>query len=207
MSDHPCVKMKPEKRSALFAAATREFTEHGFEQASLNRIISEVGMSKSSFYHYFASKRELFEQIMVHAFAPLSAIAARFNPQTLSANSFWPELMNKLETASEIAQDAPEIISAGHMFYRNLDDADGLCTKMMELPLALITGLLEHGQKLGVIRKDLPLPLLISSVMALGMAIDRWGLENFEKLDSAELSRLNEKLLDMFMRILAPEPD
>ncbi|VAW23600.1 Transcriptional regulator, AcrR family [hydrothermal vent metagenome] len=204
MSDHPSMKMKPEKRSALFAAAAHEFTEHGFERASLNRIISTLKMSKSSFYHYFASKSDLFQQIMVQAFAPLNAVAARFEPQELNANNFWPELLHMAEIASAMAQEAPEIISAGRMFYRNLDDEDGLCAKMMEFPLALTTRLLEHGQKLGVIRHDLPLPLLISSVMALGMALDRWGLENFTTLDGAEISRLNEQGVDLFKRVLTP---
>ncbi len=205
MSDHPSLKMKPEKRSALFAAATHEFTEHGFEQASLNRIIGKVGMSKSSFYHYFANKSELFEQIMRQTFAPLNAIAAEFNPEALTAQNFWPDLLSSMETASEMARKAPEIISVGRMFYRNLDGGDGLCAEMMGLANELITRLIKHGQALGVIRKDLPLSLLIQSTLGLGIAIDRWGVEVFESLDSAELSRLNEKLLDMFVRILAPE--
>ncbi len=205
MSDHPCVKMKAEKRAALFAAATREFTEHGFEQASLNRIIGEVGMSKGSFYHYFANKSELFEQIMRQTFAPLSAIAAEFNPEALSEHSFWPDLLTIMEIASDMAQNAPEIISVGRMFYRNLDGGDGLCAEMMEMAYELITRLIKHGQALGMIRQDLPLSLLIQSTLGLGVAIDRWGVEVFETLDGAEVLRLNEKMLDMFIRILAPE--
>jgi len=204
MSDHPSLKMKPEKRAALFAAATREFTEHGFEQASLNRIIGEVEMSKSSFYHYFGNKSELFQQIMQQTLAPLSAIVMRFEPETLDARNYWPDFMSAVGTVSDMLQNAPEIISVGRMFYRNLDDDDGMCAKMMELPLAFTTRLLERGQTLGVIRRDLPSSLLISSVMALGMAIDRWELKNFETLDAAEFSRLNEKVMEMFMRILAP---
>ena len=161
-------------------------------------------MSKSSFYHYFASKSDLFEQIMEQAFAPFSAIMAQFEPEALSAQSFWPDLLQMTGIASDMVQNAPEIISVWRMFYRNLDDADRLCAKMMELPLSLTTRLLQHGQTLGLIRQDLPLSLLISSVMALGMALDRWVMENFATLDGAEISRLNEKGLDLFKRILAP---
>ena len=199
------MKMKAEKRAALFGVATQEFTEFGFEQASLNRIIGEVGMSKSSFYHYFADKSELFQQILLQTFAPIAAMAAEFKLEALNAENFWSGILQALGSAKAMQQYSPEVIDAGRMYFQNIAVADDLCAEMIEEPTNFIARLLEHGQSLGVIREDLPSSLLIGSVMALGMEIDRWGLENIEPSDTEEIIRFNQLALDMFVRVLSPE--
>ena len=55
----------PERHRLLFETAAREFAAHGFENASLNAIIRACGLSKSSFYHFFASKEALFDRVVV----------------------------------------------------------------------------------------------------------------------------------------------
>ncbi|MGH7620186.1 MAG: TetR family transcriptional regulator, partial [Gemmatimonadaceae bacterium] len=45
--------LDPDKQQRLFEAAADEFADHGFESASLNRIIERAGMSKGSLYYYF----------------------------------------------------------------------------------------------------------------------------------------------------------
>lgn len=52
--------MPPEKQERIRNAAFREFAEHGFEQASTNRIVKEAGIGKGMLFYYFASKKELF---------------------------------------------------------------------------------------------------------------------------------------------------
>ena len=205
MQPHPSLKMKPERREKLFAAATREFTAHGFEQASLNNIIAEVGMSKSSFYHYFANKTELFEQILQQALAPLAQIAKAFQPEILTRDTFWPLILSTSQGSSDLFVNQPEIFDVGRMFHRNLHEPNGICKAMMEAPLALVTRILEHGKVIGTIRDDLPTSLLIEAVMGLGMAIDRWAVEHIQSYSKAEFEAFNEKMVGMFIKVLAPE--
>ncbi|MDO5723943.1 MAG: TetR/AcrR family transcriptional regulator [Flaviflexus sp.] len=47
----------------LYRAAAREFA-HGFDGASLNAMLAEAGMSKSSFYHQVADKAHLFDLVV-----------------------------------------------------------------------------------------------------------------------------------------------
>jgi len=202
---HPSLKMKPERREKLFAAATHAFTEHGFEQASLNHIIAEVGMSKSSFYHYFANKTELFEQIFQQALAPLAEIAEAFQPEVLTRKTFWPLILAASQGSSELFVSQPEIFNVGRMFHRNLSEPNGICKAMMAAPLALVTRILEHGKVIGTIRDDLPTSLLIEAVMGMGMAIDRWAIEHIESYSKAEFEAFNEKMIGMFIKVLAPE--
>jgi len=59
------MKKKTEaKRQAIVDAAAQTFLEFGFERASMSKICSRVGGSKATIYNYFASKEELFSEVM-----------------------------------------------------------------------------------------------------------------------------------------------
>ncbi|MBP2310236.1 TetR/AcrR family transcriptional regulator [Azospirillum melinis] len=52
------------KRDAILNAATLEFTERGYEGASISAIVGRLGASKQTLYRYFPSKDELFVEVM-----------------------------------------------------------------------------------------------------------------------------------------------
>ena len=54
------------RRQQLHAVAAEEFLTHGYERASLNRIIDRAGIAKSSFYYYFEDKRALHADLVAH---------------------------------------------------------------------------------------------------------------------------------------------
>lgn len=56
-----------EKRRRVLSEATREFAEHGYDQASVNRIVSRLGIAKGSLFKYFGNKQGLFEYLFGHA--------------------------------------------------------------------------------------------------------------------------------------------
>lgn len=52
------------RREALLAAAVQEFSERGYEGASMSAIVARAGGSKQTLYSYFPSKEELFIEAM-----------------------------------------------------------------------------------------------------------------------------------------------
>jgi len=59
------VKTKTEaKRQAILEEAGRAFRELGFERTSMTEISARLGGSKATIYNYFASKEELFFEVM-----------------------------------------------------------------------------------------------------------------------------------------------
>ncbi|HRN62121.1 MAG TPA: TetR/AcrR family transcriptional regulator [Luteimonas sp.] len=50
------------KRAAILDAASRMFTRHGFEGASMDQIASEAGVSKLTVYSHFGDKEALFAE-------------------------------------------------------------------------------------------------------------------------------------------------
>ncbi len=56
-------KMDPEKRAKLINNSMKEFGENGYIKASTNTIVKESGISKGLLYHYFSSKKILFDTL------------------------------------------------------------------------------------------------------------------------------------------------
>jgi AcrR family transcriptional regulator len=64
-----------ERRALLLERATQLFGEHGYDGLSMAQIAREADISKALLYHYFPSKRRLFE-------AALAAGAAELRERT-----------------------------------------------------------------------------------------------------------------------------
>jgi len=203
---HPSLKMQPTKRAQLFDVAIREFVTHGFSHASLNRIISEIRMSKSSFYHYFANKTELFQQIIEQGLEPFSDLMGGFDLGALNAETFWPSIMGAGENIAAMFVDSPQLILLGRMFWKSRENIkeEGLTSDFIDSMQNFLVGFLQRGQELNVVRSDLPDSFLINSVMSLGMSMDQWVLENFHLIPQDEFEEFNRKSLDMFIRLLSP---
>jgi len=64
-----------ERRTQLLERGAELFTSHRYDELSMNKIATEVGISKALLYHYFPSKQAFFEET-------LSAWAERLRVQT-----------------------------------------------------------------------------------------------------------------------------
>ena len=55
----------PAPRATILDAAAKLFAAHGFEGASLNDVAQAVGVTKAAVYHYFPTKKDIFDEMMV----------------------------------------------------------------------------------------------------------------------------------------------
>jgi len=72
----PADRLTDRKRAAIVAAAIAEFRARGFESTSMDRIATEAGVSKRTVYNHFASKDELFSQILQQLWDSSKALLA-----------------------------------------------------------------------------------------------------------------------------------
>jgi AcrR family transcriptional regulator len=54
-----------ERRQQLLAVAVHVFSEHGFHTTSMNDVAEAAGVTKPVLYQHFASKRELYRELLV----------------------------------------------------------------------------------------------------------------------------------------------
>ncbi|MGC2301225.1 MAG: TetR/AcrR family transcriptional regulator, partial [Acidobacteriaceae bacterium] len=51
-------------RSKIVASARRLFNRHGFDNVSLDQIMSGAGLTRGGFYSYFGSKSDLYAEVL-----------------------------------------------------------------------------------------------------------------------------------------------
>lgn len=205
---HPSERLNEKRRVALFHAATEEFSANGFTQASLNRIISSVSMSKSSFYHYFENKTDLFVQTLNQMLGPMLEAQRGFDVETLEADNFWPMIEAYATDLAGMANDTRDAAMIGRIFYRSLDAPDerALVADLLDQSNQFLIALLQRGQTLGCIRNDLPLSLMIDMLMGLSTSADRWLLANWSDFDDKGRLEISQKMVDLIRRLVEPRP-
>ncbi|MEZ4517461.1 MAG: helix-turn-helix domain-containing protein [Chloroflexota bacterium] len=62
-----------DNRSNIMEVALRLFAAHGYDAVGVQQIVDEAGVTKPTLYHYFQSKRGLFETLLEEKSAPLLA--------------------------------------------------------------------------------------------------------------------------------------
>jgi AcrR family transcriptional regulator len=62
----PIIVNKEEKVLMICEKAYEEFVNNGIDNISLNQLISNIGISKGQFYHYFKTKEDLIFEVMSH---------------------------------------------------------------------------------------------------------------------------------------------
>jgi AcrR family transcriptional regulator len=197
-------RLEPDRRHQLLEAAGRAFAADGYSGVSLNRIIDQLGISKGAFYYYFDDKADLLAAVCERAWElmlPAQPIAI----EELDRSTFWPTVLALGSHVAATAHQHPWLAGIGQILYnppQELDDA------LLAQPIAAVRSwldrLLEHGQRLGLVRTDLPRPLLVRVVAAAGEAADRWFVEQWSKLDSATLDRLEDATFATLRRIVEP---
>lgn len=51
-------------RERILKAAFQLFLQHGYEGTGLSQIVGSSGVSKGAFYHYFASKHQIYREVV-----------------------------------------------------------------------------------------------------------------------------------------------
>jgi len=197
-------KLSGEKQAVILESAAREFAAHGFDGASLNRILEQAQLSKGAAYYYFDDKADLFATTVLHyagdLIGSLSELAAG-----LTAANFWSTFADQYVAQFEYFADKPwafgAIKAAGRLSPRELAENPALMASLGEVQQGVIT-LLGRGQELGVVRTDLPLDLLAALFIAVDDANDRWVLAQGETLDTAELVQVVRRVMDGLRRML-----
>jgi len=100
---------KAQTRERIVSAARRLFNRHGFEQVSIDRVMSDAGLTRGGFYHHFGSKDELY-----------AAAVASFT----SCNPFRPDFRDRPPPApGELARMLLDVYLSDQVF----DNVDHHC--------------------------------------------------------------------------------
>ena len=199
--------MPPKRYRRLLTEAAREFATAGFELASLNTIIRTCRMSKSSFYHYFASKEALFDAVVNEAAMAMARDLNAPHPDTLLGPDFWERIAEFVTRAVAVSSREEWYTDFGKLFY--LTDVSAKQSPALRRTLAQIADWLARtlaaGRSCGAVRDDLPATLQAELVFAVLQAMDRWSLQHIHEFNQKNLKQLAMRQLNTLRRVLAPD--
>lgn len=197
--------LSPERQAQLLDPAEAEFAAHGFEAASLNRILAAADMSKGQAYYYVADKADLYRAVVERALGRLVArLDVRF-PDPANADEFWAGIAAFLETLTVALQEDRRMAELGRSIYEGPQTQVALAEPMAQIR-AEMARLVILGQSVGAVRDDLPQSLLVGVLFAAAREIDRWFAEHWQELSPDEALRLNAEALGLLRAIAAPPP-
>ena len=133
------IKGYDERYAEFLDVSQRLFYGKGYEQTPVQEIISEVGVSKGTFYHYFASKAELLDALVERMTAQvLVTLTPMVADAALSAVEKMERFFARLNSWK--ADNRKFFIDAAHVLYQ--DENVLLRTKIEQQALASATPLL-----------------------------------------------------------------
>ncbi|MBT4484098.1 MAG: hypothetical protein HOC71_10535 [Candidatus Latescibacteria bacterium] len=94
-------------------------------------------------------------------------------------------------TKPELVQLAREILRLSGNKYKS-----GPVAEFYKKGTDSIGEILRYGQKMGVLRDDLPLDLLINIVLALGRAFDNWIVDNWNEISQNNIEHVADQCVD-----------
>ncbi|MBN9607047.1 MAG: TetR/AcrR family transcriptional regulator [Actinomycetales bacterium] len=172
-------KLPVEQQRAILAAALREFAAHGYQAASLNRIIESAGISKGSMYYYFDDKDDLYAEVIRRE---LTALIERGGPipppPDTSPEEFWGALEELYLRLMRLLEQSPE---AAALMRGWMGGAGGPSPQQTQEESVAAMGpwlmrAIDAGQRAGAVRTDLPPELIVGMAVSMGTAMDAWLL-------------------------------
>ncbi len=199
--------LDPERKDAMLAAAADEFAVRGYGAASLNRIIEAAEISKGSLYYYFDDKADLFASVVEESIDRLMEVVGPLDLERLDRTTFWDSVREfGLRSIQVMGHDAWYVrLAMAFPRLRQEPAALEAVKPALEWGRRLTESLLKRGRQLGVVRRDLPLGLLVESTMALDEAGDRWMMEHLDEYEGKALVKLIEGRIDLMRDMLDAE--
>lgn len=194
--------LDPFRKTAILTAAAEEFAAHGFEAASMNRIIENAGTSKGSMYYYFEDKQDLYATVVRDTIQRFLAYCGMPKPVT-DADSYWAEVERFTRKGFGYYEIDPNLAGVVRSLGRD-GPSTGALTEARSTLASWMDLFLTIGQQVGAVRDDMPKSLIISVVVSLSEGIDLWLADHVDDLDPRAREALVVRLLDMYRRLAAP---
>jgi len=134
------------------------------DDSSYNQIISAAGISKTSAYLYFDGKQDLIDEVLRDLASDLADVLGPWNPAA-DEEEFWAELhAGDVRLRSHLLANPTEAALLDRWYE---EVAAGFAD-------AWVRAVVEDGRRLGIIRSDIDIELLVLATAAVLRAADCW---------------------------------
>jgi TetR/AcrR family transcriptional regulator len=156
------------KQEKILDAALAEFADKGYEQASVNVMVSASGIAKGSLYQYFTDKKGIFLYIFDFAISRVRRTLVKVKEET-AGEDFFTRLEKSLLTGVDFIRRHPRIYNVylKILFDQRVPEREKLLKAVRQFAADYLGSLVRQGVTRGEIRADLPEPTVIFLLDAL----------------------------------------
>jgi len=155
-------------RQQIVNAARAHFFSHGFRSVTMDDLALELGISKKTLYAHFPGKFDLLEAVLADK---LASVEATLEEVTRAHPDDFPATLRSL-----LAGTQHELDEIKPPFVRDMRQKAPEVFKLVERRRAALIQrymgkFFVDGQRLGMVRKDVPAKLIIEILLAMVQAI------------------------------------
>lgn len=204
-------RLPAERRTKILAIAAEEFAAHGYHGTSYNRLLSRLGIGKSSAYHYFEDKADLFRSAVIDRYTTFfEGVAVLPLPEKKS--EFWPFVGALNLRGFRFMLEDPTSAALMECLRREASSFDRILAD--DALLATIDQyhreILVVGQRLGAVRTDARLEHLSFLSRMLSSAADQMFVAEYRRDGAAKVTRrlraIASEWTDAFRRLFEQKP-
>lgn len=155
-----------EKREELINAALVEFGDKGYDNASLNNILKEAGISKGTFYYHFKNKEDLY----IYLYDILAEEKMNFFNKNINPGDFNKDIFTLLKIMSKVGMEfahyRPEVAKFSSSYLKDLNNPilDKVKEKYNFQNNDYLDVLIDNAYKREELREDLPRKFIKSMI-------------------------------------------
>ncbi|HDR4686564.1 TetR/AcrR family transcriptional regulator [Bacillus cereus] len=162
------VKEYEERRKEILETAERLFLAKGYTKTTVNDILKEIGIAKGTFYHYFKSKEEVMDEIIMRIIKEDVTKAKRIvsNPDIRVLDKLFKILMEQSPKSGDVKE---KMIEQFHQPNNAEMHQKSLVQSIIHLS-PVLTEVLEQGIEEGIFSTPYPqetIELLLSSAQVI----------------------------------------
>lgn len=164
----PRIRKTDSNRQRIVDAARAHFFSHGFRSVTMDDLAEELGISKKTLYAHFPGKFDLLEAVLANK---LAGVEAKLKEVTRAHQHNFPATLHNL-----LAGTQRELDEIKPPFVRDMRQKAPQVFKVVERRRAALIQryfgtLFVEGQRAGMVRRDVPVKLIIEILLAMVQSI------------------------------------
>lgn len=186
-------RKKEETRKKIIAVAIDLFKNQGFNLTTMEQIAEEADIAKRTLYNHFPVKEAIVDEYVKEISKGLARETFGILPDLPDTRS---RLLAALDKSHEWVESNPEFVGIvlGYRFKNMFQSSEGNVDKTGTQ--SILTEIIEKGQSVGEIRRDVSVKLLVGQIDILRTAI---VLNWLKEPSGFELRTEIAKIVDLFM--------
>lgn len=190
------LNLPDEKRAHIEQVALAEFAEHGYDNASVNRIVAGAGIAKGSFYQYFEDKQDVLAYLITQiAIAKIDYMSPVL--QNPAGHDFFTVMRELYRSGLAFARVNPAAAQVANQFLQNRNHPvyTAIYADSLKTAKVFYHNLLEMAIKQGNVRPDIDRRFVVHTLITLHVSIIEYYFEEVQGGDR-DVMQLDDNLMD-----------